>query len=120
MSIATDVASIHIMAAVYKKDKPAEIFKETVERLVEHVPYIDWCGVYVGENEQWRLMASASEENNNSWEHNGQLSFSLKDLNGKEVGILVVKSKEPIAFDVTDVSTLETVADALSQQITMN
>ncbi|WP_088103183.1 GAF domain-containing protein [Halalkalibacter urbisdiaboli] len=116
MSIPTDVASLQIMAHVYKKESLQSIFNKTVESLVSTVPYIDWAGIYMYENLDHKLVAASDLEDDLRWECNGELKFPIKSSSEKEIGMLIVRSRQPIAFDVTDVSTLETIAEAIGQE----
>ncbi|MBU8908888.1 GAF domain-containing protein [Desertibacillus haloalkaliphilus] len=120
MSIPTDVASLQIMAHVYKKKSAQSIFEKTVESLVDQVPYIDWAGIYIYENESDELVAASDFEDDLGWECNGQLKFPIADSSEQQIGVMVVRSKQPIAFDVTDVSTLETIASAIGQESLAN
>ena len=58
--------------------------------------------------------------NHLTWEYNSQLRIPIKNNLGEEMGEIVVKSRQPICFDVTDVSTLETVAEEISQKLFLN
>ncbi|KYG26991.1 hypothetical protein [Alkalihalobacillus trypoxylicola] len=116
MSIATDVASLQIMAEVYRKKGIQSIYEKTVHSLVHNVPYIDWVGIYLYEHLDHRLAAASSLENDLRWDCNGELKFPILNESEEEIGLLVVRSLQPIAFDVTDVSTLETIAKAIGQE----
>ncbi|MFB5663300.1 GAF domain-containing protein [Alteribacillus sp. HJP-4] len=109
MSISTDLASIQILADLFKDGSKSTVLTRTVHTLCDKVEYIDWAGVYVYEGEETRLMASASSEGREE-ELQSQLAFSITGENGAEKGVLVVKSKGWIVFDVTDVSTLKEIA----------
>ncbi|WP_158738428.1 GAF domain-containing protein [Alteribacillus sp. YIM 98480] len=113
MTISTDLASIHILSSVYQSNNISETFSKTVNTLCEKVDYINWAGIYLHENEETRLHAFADDGENMQ----SQLAFPIKNRN-KEIGVLVVKSKQWIVFDVTDVSTLETVASELGDLCT--
>lgn len=116
MSISTDVASLQIMAEVYKRKNSRSIFDKTVNSLVQEVPYIDWVGIYlVSEDQNLNLIATSNEEDDLGWESNGELKFSIANSSQEKIGVMVVRSKQAIAFDVTDVSTLETIASAIGQ-----
>ncbi|TWI54428.1 GAF domain-containing protein [Halalkalibacter nanhaiisediminis] len=116
MSIPTDLASLKIMAHVYKRASLQSIFEKTVESLVEQVPYIDWVGIYMYENVNYNLVAASSLEDDLRWESNGELKFPITNSNNEEIGMMIVRSLQPIAFDVTDLSTLETIAAAIGQE----
>ncbi|WP_367576402.1 GAF domain-containing protein [Shouchella clausii] len=120
LSIPTDIASLKIMAHVYKKKDVYSIFAKTVESLVDTVPYIDWVGIYMYENLDHKLVAASCFENDLRWECNGELKFPVKNANSTEIGVMVVRTKEAIAFDVTDVATLETIASAIGHEYTLN
>ena len=116
MSIPTDVASLQIMAEVYKKKSSQSVFEKTVKSLVQEVPYIDWVGIYLkSDDENLQLSAASDEEDDLGWEYNGQLKFPITNSVDQQIGVMIVRSKQAIAFDVTDVSTLETIAEAIGQ-----
>ena len=116
MSIATDIASLQIMAEVYKKKNLQDILTKTVHSLVDQVPYIDWSGIYFYENDSdVRLIAASDEEHDLAWESNGELKFPIKNTENENIGVMVVRTREVIAFDVTDVSTLEMIAGAIGE-----
>lgn len=116
MSISTDVASLQIMAEVFKTKSSQSVFEKTVNSLVKEVSYIDWVGIYlVSEDGSPQLAAASDEENDLGWEWNGELKFPITNSAKQQIGIIVVRSKQAICFDVTDVATLETVAEAIGQ-----
>ncbi|WP_416148912.1 GAF domain-containing protein [Salipaludibacillus sp. HK11] len=121
MSIATDIASLKIMSDVYKRKELPELLQTTAESLQKEVSYIDWVGIYYFENpEKMSLVAASDLEEDLTWEANGELKFPLKNSSNEAVGILVVRSREAIAFDVTDVATLETIAQSLGEMSLAN
>lgn len=104
------------MAEVFKKQNCQLVFEKTVNSLVNEVSYIDWVGIYViQEDGSYQLSAASDEENDLNWECNGELKFPLKNSLNQQTGLMVVRSKQAICFDVTDVSTLETIASAIGQ-----
>lgn len=116
MSISTDVASLQIMAEVYKKKSSQSVFEKTVSSLVKEVSYIDWVGIYlISEDQNLNLVIASDEEDDLGWEYNGELKFPITNSVGQQIGLMIVRSKQAIAFDVTDVSTLETIAEAIGQ-----
>ncbi len=120
LSICTDVASLKIMAHIYKRKNLHSIFTKTVESLIEHVPYIDWVGIYLYEDSKLNVVAASDFENDLHWECNGELKFPLSNSSGEAIGMIIVRSLQAIAFDVTDVSTLETVAKAIGEESFFN
>ncbi len=120
MSIPTDIASLQIMAHVYKRKGLQSIFNKTVENLVSAVPYIDWAGIYLYENLDYRLVAASCFNDDLKWEANGELKFPIPDSDENEIGIMIVRSRQAIAFDITDISTLETIAAAIGQETAAN
>lgn len=120
MSIETDIASLQIMAHVYKKKGLRYIFEKTCECLVKQVQYIDWVGIYLLEEEKKKLVAASDMEDDLEWEANGELKFPIANSLGVQIGLLVVRSREAISFDVTDVSTLETIAQAIGEESLAN
>ncbi|MCD8503065.1 MAG: GAF domain-containing protein [Bacillaceae bacterium] len=115
MSIATDVASLQIMAEVYKKKSLQETFEKTVKSLVKEVEYIDWVGIYMVQDNKHKLAAASDFGNTLTWEANAELKFPILNSIEQQIGVMVVKSKQAICFDVTDVATLETIASGLGQ-----
>jgi len=121
MSIATDIASLKIMSDVYKRKELPDLFQTTVQSLHECVPYIDWVGIYYFERqENMKLVAASDLKEDLTWEANGELKFPLKNSSNEAIGIMVVRSREAIAFDVTDVATLETIAQSLGEMSLAN
>ncbi|WP_078395228.1 GAF domain-containing protein [Shouchella patagoniensis] len=120
MSIPTDIASLKIMAHVYKKQDTESVFEKTVESLVSTVPYIDWVGIYMYEDLNHKLVAASCFENDLRWDCNSELKFPVTNAASSEIGMMIVRTKEAIAFDVTDVSTLETIASAIGYELTLN
>lgn len=115
LSIATDVASLQIMAEVYKKKSLQETFEKTVNSLVKQVTYIDWVGIYLIQENQHELVAASDLDNTFTWEANAELKFPILNSSDQQIGLMIVKSKQAICFDVTDVATLETIASGLGQ-----
>lgn len=108
------------MAHVYKRASLQSIFNTTVQSLVEKVPYIDWVGIYMYESSTPRLVAASNFDDDLQWSCNGELKFPLINSAQEEVGVIVVRSLQLIAFDVTDVSTLETIAKAIGEKSLAN
>ncbi|GAF15530.1 hypothetical protein JCM19046_3610 [Bacillus sp. JCM 19046] len=120
MSIPTDIASLKIMAHVYKKQDTDYVFAKTVESLVDTVPYIDWVGIYVYEDLDHKLVAASCFNDDLRWECNSELKFPVKNATSSEIGMMIVRTRESIAFDVTDLSTLETIASAIGYESSLN
>ena len=114
MSIATDLASIHVLSSIYSISTPTKFCEDTVATLCEKVEYIDWAGIYLHNGEEKVLRAHASSLPDRKMQ--SQLTFPIKKQD-REIGTLVVKSQQWIVFDVTDVSTLEKVAAALGASL---
>lgn len=115
LSIATDVASLQIMAEVYKKKSLQATFEKTVNSLVNQVPYIDWVGIYMIQENKHTLVAASNMDDTFTWEANAELKFPVLNCSEEQIGLMVVKSKQAICFDVTDIKTLETIASGLGQ-----
>ncbi|MGY4690562.1 GAF domain-containing protein [Salibacterium sp. K-3] len=109
MSIATDLATIRILGSFYQSGTSSSPLSQTVESLCRDVDYINWAGVYFHEGEHTVLHAWAGTDSDEAVMQS-QLAFPIHDQNGTETGVLIVKSKQWIVFDVNDVPTLETVA----------
>lgn len=120
MSIHTDLASIQIIAAVHKSQDLRQTFFEMVHKLQEKVAYFHWVGVYLKQGNEVFLEAATDMHNDLTWEYNSQLRIPIRNNLGEDVGEIVVKSRQPICFDVTDISTLETVAAEISQKLFLN
>lgn len=117
MSIATDLASIHILATVYKnQEKKADFLKQTVTALTQKVDYIDWAEIFLIEEEECLLAVRNSKPGVKKQDLQSKLVFPIQAGN-KKLGYLVVKSRQWIVFDVTDVFTLEKVANELGRHL---
>lgn len=117
MSIATDVASIGILAKILKKKELDHVLNELVHTLNQQVPHFDWVGVYLHEGPNTQLVAASDHHSHLNWEANAELSIPLEGTTQGEMGKIVIKSREPYSFDTTDISTLETLAKALSLRL---
>lgn len=120
MSIKTDLASIEIIAEVHQSKDLRKSFQEMVHRLHQQVSYFDWVGLYLQEGGELSLEAASDMENHLSWECNAELRIPIEDPNQEELGKLVVRSKQPVCFDITDISTLKTLAAEISQRLSVN
>lgn len=116
MSIETDLASLEILAGVYKESDLRTTFAKVVQKLQEQVPYFDWVGVYIQNGSDIQLEAASDYHQLLEWEANAELRIPIVCDHG-ELGRLVVRSKQPLCFDVTDVSTLETLAAEISKRM---
>ncbi|RSL31638.1 GAF domain-containing protein [Salibacterium salarium] len=113
MSIATDLASIRILGSVYQNPTISASISSAVHSLCHEVEYINWAGIYFYEEGEAVLHDyTSTEEHNVSMQ--SQLSFPIYNKQ-EEIGVLVVKSKQWIVFDVNDVPTLETVASEIGE-----
>ncbi|SFM03510.1 hypothetical protein [Salibacterium qingdaonense] len=114
MTIATDLATIRILGSLHQSltDSP---LSETVGTLCREVDYIDWAGIYFYEEGQTKLAASASTDSEDA-ALQSRLGFPIHLPDGTETGVLVVKSRQWIVFDVNDVPTLETIASEIGKQ----
>jgi|GEM_PF-5109665 len=120
MSIYTDIASIKIIAEVVTSQNLKKTLSNVVEHLHEKVQYFDWVGLYLKQGDELVLEASSDLEENLNWETNAELRIPLIDQHQKDLGKIVVRSKQPICFDITDVSTLETLAKEIGNRLTIN
>ncbi|WP_026703365.1 hypothetical protein [Salibacterium aidingense] len=114
MSIATDLASIRILGTVYQKHTLSSSISHAVHSLCREVDYINWAGIYFHEGEHTVLHEFACTDSDHPTMQS-QLSFPIHNRKGEETGVLVVKSKQWIVFDVNDVPTLETVASEIGE-----
>ena len=120
MSINTDIASLKIIAAFYQSQNLKQTYQELVHNLQTHVAYFDWVGLYIKYGEEMILEAASNMEHEFTWETNAELRIPIENKLEKEIGKIVVRSRQPICFDMTDVSTLKTLAAEISQRLTMN
>lgn len=120
MSIKTDLASIEIIAEVHRSQDLKKTFSKAVVTLHKHVSYFDWVGLYLYEGGEVALVAASDMENEITWECNSELRIPIQDSQERELGKIVVRSRQPICFDVTDVSTLETLAAEISERLSLN
>ncbi len=119
MSIYTDLASLKIIASVHQNQSLEHVFEDMVHKLQHQVAYFDWVGIYLMEGDTLKLKAASCLENELSWECNSELRIPIKSRR-MEIGKLVVRSRQPICFDVTDVSTLKTLAKEISTKLQVN
>lgn len=121
MSIQTDLASLEIIAKVYRSQDVRESFQQLVTTLHNEVPYFDWVGIYLIEGEEMNLTAASNFDDLLTWDTNSELRIPIQDpLAQEDIGKIVVRSRQHICFDVTDVSTLETLATEISSRLTLN
>ncbi|MDQ0300816.1 putative methionine-R-sulfoxide reductase with GAF domain [Salibacterium salarium] len=113
MSIATDLASIRIIGSINQNHSTSASISNAVHSLCNEVDYINWAGIYFYEEGDAVLQDYMTTEKHNTTMQS-QLAFPIQQAE-KEVGVLVVKSKQWIVFDVNDVPTLETVASEIGQ-----
>lgn len=116
MSIQTDLASIEILAGFYQESDLKTTFTKVVQKLQEQVPYFDWVGLYIQNGSEIRLEAASDFYKQLEWEANAELRIPIVCDQG-DLGRIVVRSKQPLCFDVTDVSTLEKLASEISKRI---
>jgi putative methionine-R-sulfoxide reductase with GAF domain len=117
MSIATDIASLEVLAKLLKKKELNHVFTDIVKTLNQQVPYFDWVGIYLHEGQSTQLVAASDFQHSLEWEANAELTIPLEHSLQGEMGKIVVKSRDPLCFDMTDVSTLETLAKELSERL---
>ncbi|WP_025028808.1 hypothetical protein [Caldalkalibacillus mannanilyticus] len=120
MSIHTDLASIKMIAQVLTSQDLKKTFAELVTHLQSNVQYFDWVGLYLTQGDELVLEAASDLEENLMWETNAELRIPISDLNSMELGKIVVRSHQPICFDMTDVTTLEKLAKEISARLSMN
>lgn len=117
MSVSTDIASLEIIAAVSKCRSLDEASNYLVHTLQKHVAHFDWVGLYLINEGEFELIASAGEEFPYPSQRKEILQVPILSLNGDLLGKITVTSKKKVAFDQTDYTTLETLAEELSLKI---
>ncbi|GAA0370891.1 GAF domain-containing protein [Bacillus horti] len=119
MSIKTDIASLEILAQVYQTTDMKETLQCLVRTLHEQVSYFDWVGLYLNKGEQMVLEAASCTKDTLAWESNAELRIPIhkQEQEDMELGKLVVRSKQPICFDVTDLSTLKKLTSELGSKL---
>ncbi|WP_202080948.1 GAF domain-containing protein [Caldalkalibacillus salinus] len=120
MSIQTDLASLEVIATVHQSSDMEDAIQQMVAKLQQDVPYFDWVGIYLYQGEDMVLKAASDMENQLTWESNSELRIPIEDESERQYGKIVVRSRQPICFDITDVSTLKTLAKELRQRLTVN
>ncbi|MDQ0340060.1 putative methionine-R-sulfoxide reductase with GAF domain [Caldalkalibacillus uzonensis] len=121
MSIRTDVASLAALAKVLRNRNLNQSFADVVRTLQKQVPYFDWVGVYLRQGNASELVAASDQDKQLEWEANAELRIPIEDqVQQQELGKIVVKSRDPLCFDMTDVSTLQTLAHELSQRLSLH
>lgn len=117
MSIATDLASLEVLAKILKKKELDQILNECVKTLNKEVPNFDWVGIYLHKGPETHLVAASDLHHHLDGEANAQLSIPLENNSQEQMGKIVIRSKDPFCFDTTDVTTLETLARELSLRL---
>lgn len=119
MSIKTDIASLEILAQVYQETDSKAALQNMVSKLQQQVDYFDWVGLYLHQGEEMVLEAASCLQDTLTWESNSELRIPIQG-HQKELGKLVVRSKQPLCFDVTDLSTLKKLAAEISHKLFMH
>lgn len=120
MSIKTDVASLEILAKVYQSQELKQTLHDLVHTLEDQVSYIDWAGIYLIEGNQSKLVVATDLYDQLTWEANAELKIPIENENKTELGRIVIKSRQLICFDVTDITTLQTLAREISCRMFSN
>ncbi|AXF57633.1 GAF domain-containing protein [Salicibibacter kimchii] len=110
MSVSTDLAAIKIIADTTQEQSTSAVLQRAVKNLVDNVTYIHYAAWYEGNTEKVAIAADSNDT------YAGTLSFPVSQNEGEEeIGTLVVATKESVAFDVTDLNTLQKVADYIGK-----
>lgn len=117
MSIKTDIASLEILAQVYQGQNLKQTFESMVTTLQQQVSYFDWVGLYLNQGEELVLEAASCFDNTLTWESNSELRIPIHNHADHELGKLVIRSKQPLCFDITDLSTLKKLAAEISSKL---
>ncbi|WP_090774563.1 GAF domain-containing protein [Shouchella lonarensis] len=120
MSIATDIASLKIMADVFQTADTKAIFTKTAHSLVQTVPYIDWIGIYICEGTETKLVAASCFQDDLRKSHMNELTCPIYNCDDQKIGLMIVRTKQVDAFDPTDRTTLETIAAAIGHDVTLS
>ncbi|SDB81061.1 hypothetical protein SAMN05421737_10116 [Shouchella lonarensis] len=120
LSIATDIASLKIMADVFQTADTKAIFTKTAHSLVQTVPYIDWIGIYICEGTETKLVAASCFQDDLRKSHMNELTCPIYNCDDQKIGLMIVRTKQVDAFDPTDRTTLETIAAAIGHDVTLS
>lgn len=120
MSIKTDVASLEVLAKVHQSENLIETFEDMVHTLQTKVSYFDWVGIYMLEGDESILKAASDMKSDMDWEANSELRIPIETATEQPLGKIVVKSRQLICFDQTDITTLQTLAAEISKRLSVN
>ncbi|QDI92740.1 hypothetical protein EPH95_17385 [Salicibibacter halophilus] len=110
MSVSTDLAAIRIIADTTQNKNISTVLQQALKALVDNVAYIHYAAWFKEDT------AEVSISSNSNDTYAGTLSFPVSENEGgEEIGKLVVATKESVAFDVTDLTTLQEVANHIAQ-----
>jgi putative methionine-R-sulfoxide reductase with GAF domain len=122
MSMAADIASLELIAAVHQMTKMDQAtFEHLVHRLEQHVAHFEWVGLYLQEKDEepttLSLMASAGEQSTESIARKAILQVPITGQMQQVIGRFTITSKKAIAFDESDYTSLAALAEELGKKI---
>lgn len=117
MSKAADIASLELIAAVHQVTKiDQETFEHLVHRLNKQVPHFEWVGLYLLDNQQYSLKATAGDQTPVSIARKAILQMPITSSCDDVFGKLMVTSSA-VAFDESDYTSLEALAMELGKKM---
>lgn len=117
MSKAADIASLELIAAVHQVTKiDQKTFEHLVHRLNKQVTHFEWVGLYLLDNQQYILKATAGDQTPVSIARKAILQMPVASSSGKVLGKLMVTSSA-VAFDESDYTSLEALAMELGKKM---
>ncbi|HJV46151.1 MAG TPA: hypothetical protein VJ824_10565 [Bacillota bacterium] len=120
MSMAADIASLELIAAVHQSTKMDQAaFNHLVHRLQQHVTHFEWVGLYLKDTDenQLNLKATAGEQSTESIARKAILQVPILNQEQQIIGKFTITSKKAIAFDESDYTSLAALAKELGKKI---
>jgi putative methionine-R-sulfoxide reductase with GAF domain len=118
MSMAADIASLELIAAVHQiTNLDQSAYEHVVHRLHQQVAHFEWVGLYMEENSQFVLKASAGDQSPESIARKSILQVPITYASEPVLGRIMVTSKVAVAFDESDFTSLTALATELGKKI---
>ncbi len=118
MSIKTDLLSLELICTVHKNSNMGLTYNQLVHKLQSHIPHFSWVAIYLydHENEKYELTAGAGDPFPLPLSNKSIMHIHMKK-GTRSIGKFTVISKSYASLDESDYSSLQTLAQELSEKI---
>ncbi|MBP1930174.1 hypothetical protein [Ammoniphilus resinae] len=121
MSMAADIASLELIAAVHQMPiMDQKAFDHLVHRLQQHVSHFEWVGLYLLERSgdpHYFLKAAAGDQVPESMARKAILQVEIPSSAEDVLGKLTVTSNTAVAFDESDYTSLAALVAEIGKKI---